>query len=188
MTYHDIVRHLTEKKSENLVIAIDGMCGSGKTWLAEEISRELPARVFHMDDYYLPLEERMPGWEKEGGSNIDFQRFLQEVLLPAKRGERVLYRPYSCQKRMLQPAVSMDNCGISIVEGSYSQHPLLALHYDWKIFLYCSEEKQTQRLLQRNESRYTDFRDRWIPMENQYFLAYGICEKSDLQIDNTEFF
>lgn len=36
------------------LIAIEGFCASGKTWLADQLGRDLPAAVIHVDDYCTP--------------------------------------------------------------------------------------------------------------------------------------
>ena len=38
-----------------VAIAIDGRCGSGKTWLSGLIGDRFPCNILHMDDFYLPL-------------------------------------------------------------------------------------------------------------------------------------
>ena len=39
---------------------LDGPCGSGKTTLAEKLSRLYGAPTVHMDDFFLPPELRTP--------------------------------------------------------------------------------------------------------------------------------
>lgn len=181
-----IKKLLSEKGS--IVIAVDGMCGSGKTTLATWLGELYHANVFHIDDYYLPMEQRKEGWELEGGSNIDKSRFCREVLQPAREADGVLYRAYSCQQGKMQEGIRMEKTAVSIVEGSYSHHPDFASYYDLKIFLTCSPEKQEERLIQRAADRYPNYVKRWIPMEMQYFHAFQIQERSDIVIDNSQFF
>lgn len=85
------------RQSKPVVLALDGPCGSGKTSLAALLAELFPSRVLHMDDYYLPLQQRLPGWEETPCGNMDLERFLQEALLPAARGQVIICRPYSCQ-------------------------------------------------------------------------------------------
>ena len=42
------------------VIALDGMCASGKSTLAAYAAQELGVTVFHMDDYFLQPFQRTP--------------------------------------------------------------------------------------------------------------------------------
>lgn len=171
----------------NTLVAIDGRCGSGKTRLAGLIARMFPCNVFHMDDYYLPLERRKPDWEQSPGGNMDFNRVAREVLSPARAGCAVTCRPYDCQSGAWKTPVHVLACPLTIVEGSYSHHPALAGCYDWKVFLTCSGEEQARRLKAREGARYADFERRWIPMEERYFQRCGVEGGSGLVVDTSLF-
>ena len=112
------------------VVAIDGRCGSGKTSLAELIRQLIPCNVVHMDDFYLPPDLRAENWTEIPGGNMDFARFLREVLIPAEAGEPVCYRPFDCQSGTLGVPAALPPRSLTVVEGSYSQHPLLSARYD----------------------------------------------------------
>lgn len=178
--------------SGQAIIAIDGPCGSGKSSLADLLAELFPSRILHMDDYYLPLQQRSPGWEQIPCENMDLQRFLHEALLPAVTGDEIIYRPYSCRKG--QPAESrrLPAAPLTIVEGSYSHHPLLTPHYDLRIFLTCQRQEQLGRLAQREKSRLDAYLQRWIPLEEAYYRTYlsHHMEKdsSCICFDNTFFF
>ena len=117
----DAIRPLLDRQ-ERVLVAIDGRCGAGKTTLAARLQAELPCRVFHMDDFFLQPYQRTPERLQAPGGNVDHERFLQEVLLPAARGEAVVYRPYLCAREVLGPAVSVPPARLTIVEGSYACH------------------------------------------------------------------
>lgn len=72
-----------------------------------------------------------------------------------------------------------------LVEGSYSQHPLLADLYDYKLFLTCSRTAQEKRLRKREGERFDGFQKRWIPMEERYFTRCRIPESCDGIVDTT---
>lgn len=175
-------------QAEHVTIAIDGPCGSGKSSLAALLAELFPSRVLHMDDYYLPLQRRSPGWEETPCGNMDLERFLREALLPAARGEAIACQPYSCQQGQLLETRMLPSMPLTIVEGSYSHHPLLVQHYDLKIFLRCSHEEQLARL-QRRESAHLDaYLQRWIPLEEAYYRAFDIESRCDMVFDNTLYF
>lgn len=171
-----------------VVISIDGRCGSGKTGLAEIIRRVFPCNVFHMDDYYLPMDKRENNWEQFPGGNMDFERFKQEVLTPAANGGTIAYRPFDCQSGTFRDMAQVQPCMLAVVEGSYSGHPLLAKEYDLKIFLTCSKEVQSMRLREREGGNYHAFEKRWIPMEENYIQKCDIPKNSNMIIDTGEFF
>ncbi len=175
-------------RSERVTIAIDGPCGGGKSSLAALLADLFPSRVLHMDDYYLPLQQRSPGWETTPCDNMDLQRFLHQALLPASRGEAIAYQPYSCQEGRLLETRMLPAAPLTIVEGSYSHHPLLAPHYDLKIYLYCHHREQLKRL-QRRESTHLDaYLQRWIPLEETYFRACHVVLQCDMSFNNTAYF
>jgi uridine kinase len=142
--------------------------------------------VFHMDDFYLPPDQRPCDWESQTGGNMDFDRFQRDVLAPVRAGKPVLYRPFSCQTGVLQPGWEQLPTAITVVEGSYSLHPRLRPVYDVAIFLTCSSQTQRQRLQRREGEHFTAFSQRWIPLEERYFQQDSILETADLVLDTTE--
>ena len=175
-------------QAEHVTIAIDGPCGGGKSSLAALLAELFPSRVLHMDDYYLPLQRRSPGWEETPCGNMDLERFLREALLPAARGEAIVCQPYSCQQGQLLETRMLPSAPLTIVEGSYSHHPLFAQHYDLKIFLRCSHEEQLARLQRREDSRLDAYLRRWVPLEEAYYRAFDIEFQCDMSFDNTSYF
>ncbi len=170
-------------RKRSVVIAIDGRCGSGKTSFAQLIGRLFPCNVLHMDDYYLPAEKRREDWRLAPGGNMDLERFGREVLQPARAGGRIVCRPYSCQKGGMEKERILEPCPLTVVEGSYSLHPLLSEGYDLKIFLTCSKETQGSRLQAREGSCFSAFEEQWIPMEERYFKQCLVAERSNLLVD-----
>ena len=71
---------------------------------------------------------------------------------------------------------------MNIVEGSYSQHPLLAESYDVKLFVTAEREVQELRLRAREGEHYSAFEKIWIPMEERYFRQFSVEEKADCVI------
>ncbi len=169
------------------VIAIDGRCGSGKTRLAALIARLFPCRVVHMDDFYLPFDARPPGWADEPGGHMDFGRLLSEVLLPARTGAALCFRPYCCRTGRLEEAVCLPAGPLTVLEGSYSAHPRLAARIDLRIVLTCSREEQARRLREREGARFSAFESRWIPLEERYFQICRPEAAGDFRVDTSRF-
>lgn len=181
----EIYRLIQRKKPA--VIAIDGRCGSGKTYLAALIRKLFPCNICHMDDFYLPLEQRPSNWMELPGGNMDLKRFLTEVLRPVRSGQRILYRPYNCRKNCMEEAVWMPFYHLTVAEGSYSLHPTLAAAYDLTIFLTCSREEQRKRLQMREGSYFSAFENIWIPMEENYLQQYSIEKGSRIVVDTSKY-
>lgn len=169
------------KEKGKVAVAIDGRCGSGKSTFAELLSKKFDCNVFHMDDFYLPLEKRTKERLNQSGGNIDRERFLEEALVPSKNGEAVIYKVFDCTAQALKPPVTKKPKNIVITEGSYSCHPEFYDFYDLHIFLTVSPEIQKERIIKRNgEEGYKIFKDKWIPFEEKYFNEQDIENKCDL--------
>ena len=167
-----------------VLIAIDGNCCAGKTTMASRLGAMLGASVFHLDDYFLQMHMRTPERLSQPGGNVDAERFLEEVLLPAKRGETAHVVKYDCHEDLLLPPVPVLPDRIVIVEGAYSLHPLLASYYDLKVFCRIDSVLQLSRIRTRNgEAALKVFESRWIPLENNYFQALEVLSQCDIVID-----
>lgn len=179
----DILAEQTNR-GKSLVIGIDGRSGSGKTDLAAFISEIYNCNILHMDDFYLPMEQRPQNWQEIPGGNMDLERFAQEALLPAKRGEKIHYRAYDCQTGRYRETRVLPECMLTLVEGSYCQHPSLREFYDLTVFVTCPGKVQAGRLQEREGAHYKAFEEIWIPMEERYFESFAVEQNSQIVIHN----
>jgi uridine kinase len=164
-------------------LAIEGGSASGKSTLAALLQDIYACTVFHMDDFFLRPEQRTEARFAEPGGNVDRERFLDEVLAPLLRGERVTYRPFDCSVGALSDPITADASRLTVIEGAYSMHPELAGCYDLSVFLHISPELQRARILVRNSPRMAErFFAEWIPLEHRYFDAFDIEAHCDLSI------
>ena len=177
-----------EKGPRPCLIAVDGRCGSGKTSLAAAAELLIPGRkhVIHMDDHYLPWERRAEKWMDIPAGNMDLESVRARILAPAREG-RPLADP-SILQAAAEKTADLDDAELILVEGTYSQHPLLAPYYDYKIFLTCGREEQTRRLQKREGDYYPTFDRIWRTLEERYFAACGTEAAADLTVDTTVFF
>ena len=164
-----------------VLVAIDGRCAAGKTTLAASLQAQLACNVFHMDDFFLRPEQRTPERLRQPGGNVDFERFLTEVLRPLRDGAPVTYRPYDCRTQQLCAPVHAEARPVNLIEGSYSCHPALWDLYDLHVFLSVGPEEQHRRIAARNgEKMLPMFTNVWIPMEETYFARFQVAERADL--------
>ena len=157
---------------------IDGLCGAGKTTLAEELSAHYGgASVIHMDDFFLPYEMRTPQRLAQPGGNVHHERFAAQVIQGLRTGDGFAYQRFDCATGELIEK----NCPaakVRIIEGSYSLHP--ALQAAWgeldaiTVFLSVDGEEQLRRIARRAPEKLQAFVDKWIPLEKNYFQAYDI--------------
>jgi uridine kinase len=174
------IDHLLRSKPM-VKVAIDGMSGAGKTTLSQLLESIYDCNIFHMDHFFLTPELRSPKRLEEVGGNVDYERFLREVLLKINGERSFQYQIYHCRANTYTKSPEIRPKRLAIVEGAYSMHPTLIGHYDLRIFLSIHPEKQIQRILKRNgKDALARFIQEWIPKENLYFEKMGIREKSDL--------
>ena len=58
-------------QKDMVIVAIDGKCTSGKTTLASKLAQIYDCNVFHMDDFFLRPEQRIPERLAEVGGNVE---------------------------------------------------------------------------------------------------------------------
>ncbi len=177
-----------KKPNQRMLIAIDGRCAAGKTTFASRLQNEIGCTVFHMDDFFLRPEQRTEERLRTPGGNVDYERFLSEVLLPLQSGaERIVFRAFDCSSMRLKPPVPVRAGDVNLIEGSYSCHPALWDYFDLHVFMDVSADEQKRRIIDRNTADgWKIFSERWIPLEEAYFHAYQIKERCEYDISQKE--
>lgn len=178
-------RKQTWKRTEGKIltgqvnIAIDGPCGGGKTTLANILEGVYDCNLFHMDDFFLRAEQRMPLRYQEPGGNVDYERFRKEVLDHLSDKEGLQYRKFRCEDMCLGESRRVPCKKLNIIEGSYSCHPYFGEDaYTLRLFVDVEPDRQRERIIARSgETMWKRFAAEWIPMENRYFNVFGIREK-----------
>lgn len=166
------------KVTNQVNVAIDGVCGGGKSTLGAALAQKYECNLFHMDDFFLRPGQRTPERYAQAGGNVDYERFRSEVLDHLADRGGLIYRPMDCGRMELGPPCKVPYNRLNIIEGAYSCHPYFGDIYHVRFFVDLPVEEQLARILARNgEEKYRRFVDDWIPMENRYFDIYGIREK-----------
>lgn len=168
--YQKILQQLQE--TQEGVISIDGRCGSGKTTLGQFLAEKIDCNLIHMDDFYLPLSQRQQDWREHPGKNMDFSRLIAEVFEPALAGKPIKYRPFLCKRQDFGAERYLPPKKLTIIEGSYSQMPILRGYYTKMYFVTCSSEEQEKRLRRREGEGFGAFQALWIPLEEKYLTLY----------------
>ena len=170
-----IINDLKKLDKEKIIIAIDGPSASGKTTLAEALRISLDATVFHIDDFFVPLEVKKTNpLYREIGNNYDFLRFEKEIILPLKENRPVTFRRFCCKTQTLLEAETVDTKRFVIIEGVYSTHPRFAEIFDLKYFVDISKQQQKSRIIARNGDTADQFFAKWIPLEDAYFEKFDV--------------
>ncbi|MGN0453507.1 MAG: uridine kinase [Ruminococcus sp.] len=177
-----ILQEIQGKRKEPLLIALDGRCASGKTTLALRLAEEINCNVIHMDHFFLRPEQRTKNRLSQPGGNVDYERFAEEVMKPLRQGQAFSYRVFDCKTMGFTDSIQVKPKAVTIVEGTYSCHPALWDYYDIRIFLSVDPKEQIRRIAGRNgEKAAATFRERWIPLEEQYFSAFDINGRCDYE-------
>ena len=87
----------SRRSGKVFIVAIDGMCGSGKSTVAGKLQEYFGCSLFHMDDFFLQPHQRTSQRLDAPGGNVDYERFQAEVLIPLKRGRSLFLPPVLLQ-------------------------------------------------------------------------------------------
>ncbi len=165
--------------SKKIIIAIDGMCASGKTTLAKEIQENFGGSIISADDFFLPFEMRSEERLNTPGGNFHRERFKEEVINNLDK-DKFSYGVFDCSLGKTENTKEVEEKRLVIIEGSYCMHPELNAEYDLKIFTLTDFQTQLERIEKRNGTKALEaFKNKWIPVENMYFSWSEVREKSD---------
>ena len=180
----ELISNPTKNK---IIISIDGMTGSGKTTLAQELSQAYDnAPIFHADDFFLLPELRTEERLNEPGGNIHYERMKEEVIDPLVKGkinDEIKYKPFVCRIQNFGDEKNIKIKKINIVEGSYCLNPYFGKYYDISVFLKINGKDQNERLTKRAPKMINNFINKWIPLEKKYHEAFNLYEKCDIKFD-----
>lgn len=175
-----VIDHALDEAGESgqVNVAVDGVCGGGKTTLGKALAAVYDCNLFHMDDFFLRAGQRTPERYAQPGGNVDYERFRAEVLDHLADAFGFTYRRFDCQAMELGESYTVARKKLNIIEGAYSCHPYFGDVYQARFFIDLPVKEQKERILSRNgEKMYHRFVNEWIPMENSYFDTFKIREK-----------
>lgn len=175
------IDHLLKKEKDSdkpLIVAIDGMAGSGKSTLGVLLEEVYSCNLFHVDDYFLQPHQRTKERLAEPGGNVDYERFKEEVYDKFDSQQEFTYQKYDCSRQALGDFVKVAPTKLNIIEGAYSTHPYFEDRADLMFFMEIPYQVQIDRIGARNgEWMLQRFIKEWIPMEHRYFDEFGIRNK-----------
>ena len=171
--------HFLSQQSKNqlFIVAIEGLCGSGKSVLAQKLHQQCGGILIHMDDFCMPKVLR----RNEIAGHIDFQRLIAEVFMPLRQQKDLEYHRFDCHSQTYKDAYQ-DYHNLVIVEGSYSMHPQLKQYYDFSCFVEVDETLRIKRLQEREQERFETFIKVWQQKELDYHHTYQIKRQCDAMI------
>ncbi|MGE5672261.1 MAG: uridine kinase family protein [Mycobacterium leprae] len=178
------------RRHRTLLIGIDGGGGSGKSTCARLLGEaRADLTVLHMDDFYHPSGERMPGppSAKPVGADFDWQRVKRQVLDPLVADRAGRYQIYDWDRdRVAEAWYPVPVGGIVVVEGCYSIRPELAGLYDFRIWVDSPRCLRLARGLARDGEEARDrWENEWMAAEELYVAAYHPEQRADLVLDGS---
>lgn len=150
-----------------IFITLDGLSGSGKSYLSESLKID-GLRVLHADDFFYPVNEKKH--PLSGNFNAPF--FIKNILPMALKEDGFYYPAFDCrkQKYFIKYAPSGK---ITLLEGSYSSTKLLDPYRDWSLYLMADKKLCKKRVRRRVGSEaYQTFEKRWFVDERKYLKKY----------------
>ncbi|WP_435743366.1 uridine kinase [Microbacterium sp. PMB16] len=152
---------VTEPEGPNLIVGIDGVDGSGKTRLADELAARMPAsrpvaRV-SIDGFHDVRSRRYRrGKDSPEGfwlDSYDYERFRREVIDPFRRG-RGTYLPVGhdvdSDRVLTGPRLDVPRGSILLVDGIFLHRPELIDIWDLSVFLDVPFTESVRRMSARD--------------------------------------
>ncbi|HEY8380398.1 MAG TPA: uridine kinase [Nannocystis sp.] len=167
-------------REQPVLIGIAGGSGSGKTYLARRIQREVGPQhvsVLSMDQYFRslgPEERRLDRRDInfDHPSHIDCE-LLQRHIEQLRAGQPVLAPSYDFRNQIQTPeAIRVEPARVIVVEGLFVLRPPLVELFDLTVFLDVdADQRLIGRLLRDLEERDSDVR--WNIDRYQRFVRPG---------------
>jgi uridine kinase len=183
-----IVAELDKLSGNKLVLAIGGESGSGKTEIAHEVARVLkargaPAKVMHIDNYYVTSPtDRTPSRKEKGINSIGFQEYNWDLI------QKNLAEFIDDSENVIMPCIdlltdqedqlitSFKGIKYLIIEGLYAIKAEADLKF--LIDLTYHETKKAQAL--RGKEPTNEFR--WQVLEQEHKVVQSISHLADFLI------
>jgi len=173
------IKKLSRSK-QVVLIAIDGLGGSGKTTLAVLVKEELENSVIiQLDDFYSPALHA-----------ADLPRLKEQVLLPLHNHQEAKYRVYEWTTNSYSDWHILKPEGIFIIEGVYALDKNIREYYDVKVWIDYPAGLGLERGIRRDITRdgvdNTDtWKNVWMPLEAKYKTEQEPDKSADYIIQGT---
>ena len=110
MLYNKLLNDLKTFNSKSIIIAIDGVAGSGKTTLAARLATDLiECEIVHMDDLYA-------GWNNPFSDDLNY-RIIKQIFIPFCKMIEISYQKYNWESKTFDSTVLLKRKKYLIIEG-----------------------------------------------------------------------
>lgn len=167
------IQSCSPRCGQTRVITIDGPAGSGKTTLAQQLSRELDgASVIHLDELY-------EGWENALGAEL-FERIHAWILKPIENGLPPKHLLFDWAAMAFTSWKEIVPTPVLIIEGVGSGHTSLRQNVAQAIWVEADEELLLDRVVQRDGELVREQMLNWQVRELLYFDAHEVKKFADI--------
>lgn len=153
----------TESGGRRVLVAIDGVDGSGKTTIASELASQIRARgrpvvLLHVDDFmHLRMVRHRRGRNSPLGyflDSYDYDALKDRALKPLAASGSGIYQAGITDRRSDQrvnfPALTAPEDAVVIVEGLFLHRDELADWWDYSVFISSNRFAALERKAQRD--------------------------------------
>jgi uridine kinase len=184
-----ILEHLERIKGEKVILAVGGESGSGKSEIAHEIARSLkavqtPAKIMHIDNYYLSSPQNRTTWRKEHGiKSIGYSEYNWDLI------DKNLDQFRNDDGDVLMPCIdlltdqedqlltSFKGLKYMIIEGLYA----IQARADLKVLIDLTYLETKKAQYQRGKEPTNDYR--WQVLEREHEVVQSLRPQANLLVD-----
>ncbi len=186
------IRELTARRTEPLLVAVDGQSGAGKSTLSRAVGAALGATVIDSDDFYAGGSESV--WDARSASEkadlcIDWRRLRREVIEPLLQGRSAAWHPFNWATGEGQASQTIEGqpTRVVILDGAYSARPELSDLIGLSVLVDVPRDVRRNRLIAREGyGAINEWYKRWDEAEMYYFTQVRPPSSYDLVVSNAE--
>jgi len=183
-----LISHLDKLSGNKIVLAIGGESGSGKTEIAHEVaiilkSRNTPAKVMHIDNYYLTSPTERTSWRKEHGlESIGFTEYdwnginrnINEFRENAEQVTMPCIDLLTDQEDLL--STSFKGLKYLVIEGLYA----IQAEADLKVLIDLTYHETKKAQFERGKEEPNQYR--WQVLQREHEVVQSIRSRADLLV------
>lgn len=209
----DIRNHLIDiivansKHGQPFVLAINGIDGSGKTFLCDQLEDQLNQKSYDVcrlsvDNFHNPKSIRYQHENQAEAyflDSINFELFKQKALIPIYESsgfpKKIQVKGHNLetdQEEIVFQEISKNT--VILAEGVFLFKADLLPYYDLKIFLDVAFDTIIERVkvrdlktLKTEDAIVKRYLEKYIPGQQLYFDEAGPLEIADIVIDNNDY-
>lgn len=174
------------------IVAIDGLSGSGKTTMVEQL-RDLSKDVvvFHIDDFIVERSKRYGTGESEAmeyyALQWDVDLLVKTLFKPLQERQTKLTLPYYERDRdeVINRTVEIAPNALVLIEGIFLLREEWRRYFDYIVYIDCPREVRYERALHRDTyigdlaERLDKYTRRYWPGEAHYVKTINPKAKAD---------